>query len=228
MDFVTPYSDKDRATLAIAGKVALAGGHRTRRSLSAPWVPHCDTPVTVYRTVKSGSHRVGLEVDMKVPCRRCAKCLQFRQLKWKERAEREILLAKRTWWITLTFSPTHLAGILAKAHSLPPHLSMDRRIDRVAYGHLQRFFKRLRKVGTFRFLAVFERGEEHGRAHYHLFIHETGDRPILKSSLETQWPSIVHARLVDEGRKGLTGYLTKYATKSFDIPPRASIRYGKN
>ncbi len=177
---------------------------------------------------------------MEAPCRKCPKCLQFRQMMWRERALMELRSAKRTWRVTLTFSPIHLAGILLEAKG--PEV---KQIEAAAYPHIQRYIKRLRKGAfpldpgckvprypatprEFRYLAVYELGEQNGRSHYHLFLHETGTRPITKIHLETQWRSFVHARLVsgveDEAQ---ASYLTKYATKQFDIRPRASSRYGK-
>lgn len=145
-------------------------------------------------------------------------------MKWRERAIFELGRSNRTWFITLTFSPVHLAGILLEAKG-----SSMKEIEAAAYPHVQRFLKRLRKLKCqFRYLAVYERGEKTGRSHYHLFLHENGDKPVFKAQIESQWRSHVHARLVrgDEGG-GTASYLTKYATKSFDIRPRASARYGK-
>lgn len=104
----------------------------------------------------------------------------------------------------------------------------ERRIDDAAYKHVQRYFKRLRKAtkASFRYIAVFELGEEHGRAHYHLLIHEIS-KPITKSAIDQQWRSIVHARLVAMDRKGLPAYISKYATKSLSVAVRASTYYGK-
>lgn len=179
----------------------------------------------------------GLEVVIDVPCRRCAKCLQFRQMRWRQRAIAELHQAaganRRTWFVTLTFDPPHLAGIIQEARRLmkvgTPEDELHKFVDRAAYRHLQRYFKRLRKEGAkFRYLAVYERGEENGRSHYHLFLHEKGPRPILKETIERQWRSIVHARLVrGEDAGGAASYLTKYATKSLDVRPRASAGYGK-
>lgn len=165
-----------------------------------------------------------LEVAALVPCRRCARCLRFRQMRWRERAIQEISWAKRTWFITLTFSPHHLAGILIEAKG-----SETKYVETAAYRHVQLFFKRLRKDGAvFRYLAVFELGEKNGRMHYHLFLHEIGTRPIFKTAIEAQWRSFISCRLVggDEAVRNAS-YVTKYATKSFDIRPRASALYGK-
>lgn len=216
---------RDLATVKLASKIALQGGAINRRVFVSRWTPYCDDPQLVHRAVRPGGELPGLEVNMKVPCRRCAKCLQFRQMKWRERALSEVRRAKRTWFVTLTFSPMHLAGIIQESYAFT-RLSPEKAVDRAAFGHVQKYFKRLRKDGhRFRYLAVYERGEKTGRSHYHLFVHEY-DRPIGKRVLQERWRSLVHARLVDEF-DGSAAYLTKYTTKSFDIAARASQRYGK-
>ncbi len=221
-------------------KVAAHGGRFLQTTTYvADWSPYCDDPVRLERRITSRlstsgkkMHRLilldpirSMEVAGLVPCRKCPKCLQFRQMKWRERAITETTLANRTWFVTLTFSPIHLAGILmeAKGQSL-------RQTEMAAYRHVQLFFKRLRKAkAIFRYLAIYERGEKTGRSHYHLFLHEHGDKPIMKQQIEDQWTSFVHARLVsDDGADGAASYLTKYITKSFSIRPRASALYGKS
>lgn len=161
---------------------------------------------------------------MTVPCRKCPRCLQFRQLRWRQRAIQEIAQANRTWFVTLTFSPVQLAGVLVSA-AKPDLVQVERR----AYRDVQHYMKRLRKTGAaFRYLAVYERGEASGRSHYHLLVHETGRWPIPKRVLEDTWPSHVHARLVDDVTTGAATYVTKYLTKAIEIRPRASVKYGRN
>ncbi len=229
-----------RGTQKIGVVIALQGGRQGERSsYLAKWEPYCDNPVRLERRitsreatngVKMGNLKLAdplrsMEVAALVPCRRCVKCLQWRQMKWRERALQEIVLANRTWFVTLTFSPTHLAGVLLEAKG-----SDHKHVEAAAYPHVQRFVKRLRKLKCqFRYLAIYERGEKTGRSHYHLFLHEIGNKPVLKEQIESQWRSFVHARLVRGNEAGRNAsYLTKYATKSFDIRPRASNRYGKN
>ncbi len=230
---------RSRGTQALAEKIALRGGSIKKGVYVAKWTPYCDHPIQMDRYITSRQavdNLKAMEVSMPVPCRKCAKCLQFRQMKWRERAIHELSQAKRTWFITLTFSPVHLAGILMEAKG-----SEHKHVEAAAYPHVQRFFKRLRKGtkaialirnGTppaeFRYLAIYERGEKTGRSHYHIFLHENGPYPITKVQLEDEWRSFVHARLVPsvEGC-GAASYITKYATKNFHIRPRASARYGK-
>lgn len=234
---------RNRGTQSLGMKIALQGGQITKGQISANWVPYCLTPVRINRIITSREavdELKPMEVSMDAPCRRCRKCLQFRKMRWRERALSEVSQAKRTWWVTLTFSPIHLAGILLEAKG-----TEIKDIEAAAYRHVQRFFKRLRKgtkaseIGdtiirkptppaVFRYLAVYERGDKYGRSHYHLFLHETGSKPMTKAIVEAQWHSIIHMRLVrGEDARGRASYLTEYATKEFDIRPRASNGYGK-
>jgi len=220
-----------RATFRMAVKIALAGGQIGASEYHSARKPYCDDPVLVGRRTHPSDPVRTIEVSMWAPCRKCGKCLLFRQMKWRARAVSELRMThernKRSWWITLTFSPHHLAGILIEASKEKGN--EVQRVDAAAYRHVQLFFKRLRKQGAkFRYFAVFERGETTGRPHYHLFLHEIGSRPIIGSQIESQWRSHVHARLVnmDGAKSGLASYITKYATKSVDTRPRASQGYG--
>ena len=215
---------KDRATRSMAAGVALRGGQLSRTQFHDPGVPYCDTPEPVLRYIRAGGSDRPLEVTAFRPCRRCAKCLQFRQLQWRERCLNEIEHSPRTWLVTLTFDPHHLAGILFEAARFS-HLGTAAE-DRAAYSHVQKYLKRLRKAASARcrYMFVFERGEETGRPHYHALLHEV-DRPISKRLIEANWRSNVHARLVKSGR-GSASYVTKYLTKSLDVRPRASAGYG--
>lgn len=218
---------KARGTQALAISIALRGGMVSKGQFVGKWVPYCDNPVHIYRMITSRQavdNLHAMEVTAQVPCRRCAKCLQWRQMKWRERALSEVSMAKRTWFVTLTFSPIHLAGVLLEAKS-----GALEDVEPAAYRHVQKFFKRLRKLNKFRYLAIYERGDINGRSHYHLFLHEIGTRPIAKQQIENQWISFVHARLVGSNdADGAASYLTKYATKSFNVRPRASLGYGKH
>lgn len=190
-----------------------------------PGAPYCDAPVPIYRTEKpaKGGY-VGLEFEMLGPCRRCPKCLTFRALRWAERIQREAQSAARNWLVTLTFSPQHLALILLRSKR------DEEELERVAYRDLQLWLKRLRKAGAqFRFAAVPEYGEEKGRLHYHLIMHEAAAGSLTKRLMQAHWPSFSHCRLVRGGAFDLdrtARYVSKYLTKSL-FRPRASRGYGK-
>ena len=215
---------KDRGTRRLAARLALAGHALTQTQIADTSQPYCDDPVPILRTVRAGGYDRALEVTMFRPCRKCVKCLQFKQMRWRQRAQVEIESSTRTWFLTLTFAPSHLAGIIFEAKNVAGN--PERAIERAAYSHVQRYLKRIRKTtkARFRYLAIYERGEETGRSHYHLLLHE-GDRPVTKSVLERQWRSNVHCRLVT-GDIGAARYVTKYVTKSATVRPRSSAGYG--
>lgn len=90
----------------------------------------------------------------------------------------------RLWWVTLTFSPVYLAGVLAEVARAGDKSPAG--VERAAYSHVQRYFKRLRKVSKlcFRYFCVYERGEEMGRSHYYVLMHEVGPKFFLKRTIE--------------------------------------------
>lgn len=201
----------------------------------ATWRPYCDSPRPVSLEKPGKDAGAPVQLNLLAPCRKCARCLQFRQMKWRQRAINELMRChqsgRRSWWITLTFSPEHLAGIMMEARIQSGGFADLQAIDRAAYKHVQGYLDRVRKASKaqFRYLAIYERGEEHGRSHYHLLLHEKGGNPVLKRTIETRWRSHVHARLVHvNGRSsGLATYITKYATKAVEVRPRASLGYGR-
>lgn len=218
---------KSKTAIGLYRSLALQGHVQSAHTAFCYHKPYCDQPVWVYSSVvprdagaRSGGFR-NVEAGLYAPCRKCPKCLQFRQMKWMERADLEIRMAPRTWWVTLTFSPLALSKVLIEAEDGSPKM-----IERRAYADVQRWFKKIRKLHKLRYLCVYELGEENGRSHYHLLLHETTSS-IPKRLLEGRWHSHVHARLVDRSRSGLTGYITKYATKNLDVRPRASQSYGR-
>ena len=216
-----------------AAKIALQGGKQGYLYVS-PKKPYCDNPRPVF--MGSDPEKPVAEVLLQTPCRRCEKCLTFKALRVRDQAMREIVRAKRTWFITLTFDEGNLLALTGKQYR--ERGSKDKRLEKAAYRYVQRWLKRLRKKNpeaTLRYLAVFELGETTGRPHFHVLLHETGNRPVSKRSIEDNWTSpIVHARLVRgleaETRQGVTNniarYVTKYLVKNPDCRKRASQAYG--
>lgn len=224
-----------RRAMIVAARLAASGHARqlTRYSWIVDRKPFCDSPVPLSFEKPGRDAGAPVQLNMHGPCRKCPRCLLFRQMKWRQRAINELVRAhnrgRRTWFVTLTFSPVHLAGVLSEA-TKAAGIADSRSIDRAAYKHVQKYLDRLRKAARtrFRYLAIYERGEEHGRSHYHLLLHEQGPKPLLKRQIEICWRSHVHARLVDmDGRaEGTASYITKYATKTVEVRPRASLSYG--
>lgn len=232
---MTPEA-RARLVLTRHARRRLAGVPGTRLSSHDDRLPYCDNPQRVHQysdTRKNGALKgliPSIETSGLYPCRKCDKCILFRRLKWRERCKIELIDAPRSWFVTLTFSPMHLAGIRMQA-AANTKLPFETAIERAGYKHVQRYLKRLRKLGKtkFRYIAVFEYGSEGGRGHYHLLIHEIrGQKPVLKRVLDEAWRSFVGAKLVSiERPTEAASYVAKYLTKSAITRPRASIGYGK-
>lgn len=237
--FKNPYSVSEDAARRLAAKLALRGAHVSGAfapSVHSPWVPWCDAPVDVMRRIRARRNARSLEVGMRVPCRKCERCLKFRRLRWRQRMINELILAddagRRSWMVTLTFDPVHLAGVRMEARQLLRRGKSEiEALEMAAYGHVQKWLKRVRKNSgqPFRFVAVAEFGDETHRLHYHVLIHETGG-PVVYEHLKRTWRSrVAEAHIVDaSGERGMLGaasYVSKYLAKALQRP-RASLKYG--
>lgn len=175
-------------------------------------------------------------------CRKCDMCLKHRGFQWKAKAQRELLQAPRTWFVTLTLSPdNHFLMELKATERLLSQgtkfsdltmLQQYQERDAEIYPHIQLFFKRLRKnTGTkFRYLVVSEMHSEKllGYPHYHMLLHEiSGLRPIFKRETQAEWKfGFSTVKLVEENAPHAHWYVTKYLTKEASTRVRASFRYG--
>lgn len=195
-------------------------------SYSQKAMPYCDSPVPLERYERGeGSHRPGAYVLLHGPCRKCEKCRLFNRLQWRDRIRHELEQCQRSWFVTLTFEPGHLAGIIAESQKLHRATEQER-VEVAAYAHVQQYLKRIRKTGgRFRYFATAEYGSDNGRLHYHLLMHEQVLGSLTYRVLDTKWRSFVQANLVRSSR-GAAGYVSKYLTKAIS-KPRASVRYGK-
>lgn len=197
--------------------------------------PYCDSPVLIGRSARAKRDDLphGMMVSMWGPCRKCKRCLQFRQMRWRQRIFNELSLTddanRRSWFVTLTYDEVAYSAALARAAWKAGDGDPAKYLDWSLYADVQRFLKRLRKrAGKLRFAAFFELGEETGRGHWHLVIHECGPRPITSRQIERSWHYIVHERLVDMTRaQGAASYLSKYLTKGLGHKPKASVGYGR-
>lgn len=194
-----------------------------------------------------------IHTQISVRCRQCPNCLRFRAWQWRERAKREIALAERTWFGTITLSETeqlkalYRAQLGAKRRGVVWDHPVERaygeslvdyerrcslwrfaRIVRAIAPEITKWLKRVRKESgaKLRFLLVAE-AHKSGRPHFHILINEAvGSSPIRKRTLDGQWKlGFTQFRLVAEGDKA-AAYVTKYLTKSVLARVRASIRYG--
>lgn len=86
-----------------------------------------------------------------VPCGRCNGCYADRARAWAIRSWHEASQHSQNTFLTLTYDDAHLPDGLVKSD-------------------LQKFFKRLRHYGPFRYIACGELGSLSGRPHYHALI----------------------------------------------------------
>lgn len=154
----------------------------------------CFKPLSGYRArVASPSGKRGIvfrkeealggSVELQVPCGQCVGCRLEKSRKWAMRCMHEASRYEDNSFITLTYSPENLPS--------DGNLSLD---------DWQRFAKRLRHYGRFRFFMAGEYGEEFGRPHYHaclfgldfpdrvLYSERDGARLWTSRILADYWP----------------------------------------
>lgn len=88
---------------------------------------------------------------IEIPCGHCVGCKKDHQRSWAFRCVAEATSHRYCYFLTLTYDDSHNPGVLVKRD-------------------LQLFNKRLRKLGSFRFFACGEYGEDRQRPHYHELI----------------------------------------------------------
>jgi len=235
------HGPSDRAAHKLAAKLALHGADISGTSgFYSKWKPYCDAPVPVVARSSPRSSLKTVEAGLLAPCRKCEKCRLFRRMRWRQRIINEVVATddagRRSWFVTITFSPIHLAGISMRAAALAaksgkPH---SEAVERCAYDDVQRFHKRLRKRlapsgRAYRYVMVTEFGDLNGRLHYHALLHEKAG-PILYRDICDSWNGgFAQAKLVDcstdRGVLGAASYVSKYIAKSASRL-RASENYG--
>lgn len=189
-------------------------------------------------TVTKGSP-APYEVRLTAKCRRCPRCLAERAARWRYRAKAETAAAARTWFLTLTLSPTEQTLALARARMFARHrwgVDFDTlkpteqfELQHRAIGPMiTRYVKRVRKQSEapLRFLCVAE-AHKSGNPHYHMLVHEVSPNASVKYRVLTdQWRhGFSKAKLIEDGRAA--SYVTKYLAKGAMARVRASARYGQ-
>lgn len=187
----------------------------------------------------AGPDRLNRYLEHWVRCRRCPWCLHAAKREWITRMTREIMMAQRSWLVTLTFAPEAHDALLARAIAAThldgvewENLSEDERFkrwDRVEYCEVAKYLKRLRKsVGRDVRMCCVTEAHKSGRPHYHLVLHEpNGGAPITWRKITAPWKlGFPAAVLVKEGPKAAY-YVGKYLGKSVRARVRASQRYGE-
>jgi len=177
---------------------------------------------------------------VRVRCRKCQACLNYRRRLWTARAIAETRMSTRTWFVTLTYNPDSRFVAKAKAESLVVRtrreqwgmLTPDERfryLARATGEDVTNYLKRVRKNSgaRLRFILVCEAHAD-GFPHYHLLIHEGENGSLSKRTATLAWNrGHSHMRLVDTSDAKATGYVCKYLSKSAITRVRASQRYGR-
>lgn len=190
---------------------------------------------------------LGWQLRLSVACRQCAACRHKRANEWARRAHLEIEQASRTWFVTLTFSPTVRSVLTSRARMEAAGenedfdvLADDERfqlIVRVAGPEVTKWLKRVRKrVGgkPIRYVLVAEPHKD-GMVHFHALLHEVANGSLTYRDVTEPWLSLgfVHAKLVKSDVSedatvvsDVAWYVCKYLHKHARARVRASMRYG--
>lgn len=187
--------------------------------------------------VVNGQEYPLVSLDMEVECRRCPACLRKKAWQWRVRMMRELAVAPRTWFVTLTISPDEHARLGAIASkTVPGFFDLDPE-GQFPHRHaliskeITKFFKRLRKKGgKFRYCIVAEAHKDKlaGLPHYHALIHESVLSSVPKRLLQDEWKlGFSSAKLVDDNIVPTARYVAKYISKAMLARVRASVRYGE-
>lgn len=163
--------------------------------------------VTSCADVVDMNGRLFLVNPLRIPCGHCAQCRLTESRKWVARMVLEDQgHLEPSYFVTLTYDDFHLL-------SARPHQD------------LTNFFKRLRKLGQFRYFACFELGETTHRPHFHaiLFGWEPGELDRLapnayhSSKLDECWPFGLHSLSYADNAclAYVAGYVQKKSTDEY-------------
>lgn len=196
------------------------------------------------RTIRvgPGGEAPPVTVVLTVRCRKCDNCRRRRARMWTARALSEIRLAGgRTWFGSLTLSPTEQSRAVARARQRLARQGID--FD--ALGHGDQFRERVRALGPLvtlwlkrvrkqsrsplRFILVAEHHKS-GLPHFHCLVHESDPgRPVRYDHLWGQWlHGYSHFKLVaEDGHTATARYVCGYISKCAAVRVRASAHYGE-
>jgi len=187
--------------------------------------------------VKYGFHTVPAKLDIKervggtywmldlwVPCRKCAGCLDVRRWRWRRRAETEMKAWPWTWFCTFTVSPEHRLRAAIAARRDYGSDSYEN-IVKVINKWYTRYMKRVRKESgaKIRFVCAAE-PHANGFPHLHALVHEVSGH-ATKRTLQAQWP--YGYSNVKKGDIAKAAYVTKYISKQLTGRVHASLHYGR-
>lgn len=214
----------------VSWRVSRAGSCEAPRLVELVGVPLCGAgPVGVAKD----STRLYLE--MRVRCRRCPSCLDWRRKMWAARSVCE-MVGRKTWMGTLTLDAVSLykaecaARLWLDGRGVPdpsPSEWTDA-VSRQVVPDIQRYFKRVRKNSGARLRLVYvpELGSRTRRLHYHALV-TCIEGGLLKRHL-LGWPlGFTKWKLVKDESKAAF-YVAKYIGKDAVGRLRASLRYGRS
>lgn len=157
-----------------------------------------------------------------IPCGFCSACLMDQACEISTRAVLEAQYWKKCYFITLTYSDRCLPIDRATGEAI------------VLKSELQRFFKRLRKYISFRYLSCGEYGDVTGRPHYHLILFTDDELKLDQFAINKYhapilckaWPFGMHeVSIADSGCISyVAGYVLKKCRQESEDDPHKPFR----
>ena len=193
------------------------------------------------------NEKLPIFIDIEARCRKCPTCLRQKSMMWRSRMENEIHAANRTWFGTLTVSPSQRILALSEARKQAAQQGQDfdvlpapeqfKAMVRVLGYEVTKFLKRLRTdtEAKLRYVVVCEPHKD-GSPHFHILIHcRTALDKVTKRCLHKHWHfGFSSWKIIKDGLetdhddlKRAARYVAKYIAKSPMTRIRASVSYGK-
>lgn len=154
------------------------------------------------------------------PCGQCLFCRINQRREWVSRLLLETACHESNQFITLTYNEQELPKQLIPGRpttaALNRHPAIGAQPGTLSKTDLQRFFKRLRKIGTFRYYAVGEYGEKLGRPHYHALLFGSD---FTDEELSAAWKHghVHQGEVTAASIQYCVEYLIKYRTKRDEL-----------
>lgn len=154
------------------------------------------------------------------PCGQCLFCRINQRREWVSRLLLESACHQSNQFVTLTYEenqlPVQVIPGRVSARSVAAHPAVAAQPGTLSRVDLQRFFKRLRHIGGFRYYAVGEYGEQAGRPHYHALLFGCD---FAQEELEGAWKH-GHVHVGEVTVAAITycvEYLIKYKNKKDEL-----------
>lgn len=154
------------------------------------------------------------------PCGQCLFCRINQRREWVARLLLEAACHQSNQFVTLTYEESQLPIQVIPGRpgfkAIARHSAVACQPGTLSKTDLQRFFKRLRKIGNFRYYAVGEYGERMGRPHYHALLFGSD---FTDEELTGAWKH-GHVHQGDVTAASITycvEYLIKYRTKKDEL-----------